>query len=170
MSDKRRVVDFLAVSGWGAMLSGILDKFNEGHSARIDDTIKEHGGSKQVIQVEALPISDLLENYGVKTVDYCNIDVEGGEMSVLRSINFSQVEIKIFTIENNYGSKDVHKFLKGNGYKLIANIGEDEVYEFHSKRFFLLLKMRIKSIRNFLGEAKRYIKPRVSRINILPDN
>lgn len=155
VSDKKRVVDFLAVSGWGAMLSGILDKFNEGHLARIDDTIKEHGGSKQVIQVEALPISDLLENYGVKTVDYCNIDVEGGEMSVLRSINFSHVEIKIFTIENNYGSETVMQFLKGLGYSLIARIGEDEVYEYKSKRYSLISRMKIYKIKNSLGNIKR---------------
>ena len=58
------------------------------HLERIDETIKDYGGKKEIVDIEALPLSDIFENYGLKSIDYCNIDVEGGEISVLNSIDF----------------------------------------------------------------------------------
>lgn len=162
ISDKLAQLDFMAVSGWGEMLSGLTGFFDERHFERIDQIIEEHGGGKQVIKVEAFSLRDIIEKYAPVRIDYCNIDVEGGELSVLKSIDFSKVEIKVFTIENNYGSKDVWKYLKSHGYQLIATVGEDEVYELQSKRFLLLAGMKFKRIKKYLGLIKRNLKQRIN--------
>lgn len=155
INDKEGTFKFLAVKGWGVMLSGLLDFFDQKHLDRIDRTIEEHGGSKSVIEIPALPMHEILRRNSIKHVDYCNIDVEGGEMSVLKSIDFSAVTIKLFTIENNYSTTVVSDFLKSHGYSLIGKVGADDVFELHSKRYMQILKLQLKAI---LGNVKRMIK------------
>lgn len=155
INDKEGTFKFLAVKGWGVMLSGLLDFFDQKHLDRIDRTIEEHGGSKSVIEIPALPMHEIFRRNSIKNVDYCNIDVEGGEMSVLKSIDFSAVTIKLFTIENNYNTTVVSDFLKEHGYSLIGKVGADDVFELHSKRYMQLLKLQLKSI---LGNVKKMIK------------
>lgn len=156
------IFKFLSVSGYGIMLSGLMDMFDQKHLLRIDQGIKEHGGSKEILDVPVLPLKNIFETYIITTIDYCNIDVEGGEMSVLKSIDFSKVRIKVFTIENNYGSKHVRRFLKPLGYKLIATLGADEVYELHSKRYDLMLKLKVKKLRNYISHVKQSILKKIA--------
>ncbi len=99
-------------------------------------------------------MKNIFEENSFKIIDYCNIDVEGGELNVLKSIDFSEINIKVFTIENNYGSKDVLKFLKPLGYNLIATLGADEVYELNSKRYNLMFKLKMKKTKNYLSNLK----------------
>jgi len=150
VSDVKTEYEFLSVSGWGSMLSGIINFFDQKHLERIDNTIQEKGGHKTVVNIQALPLRDIFDAYAVKYIDYCNIDVEGGEMKVLQSIDFSKVQIQFFTIENNYDTRTVRKFLKPYGYKLIAKLGADEVYEFNSQRYLLLFKLKLKSLSVYL--------------------
>ena len=163
VSDKKGYFKFLSVSGWGIMLSGLLDFFDEKHLQRIERTIAEHGGSKEIINVSAMPLKDVFSEYSVKCVDYCTIDVEGGEISVLQSIDFSKVTIKVFTIENNNRSKTVRNFLQPLGYKLIGKLGADEVYELNSIRYDLILKWKIEKKINSIklmwtGLSNKYLR------------
>ena len=95
-----------------------------------------------------------VEKYGFSVIDYCNIDVEGGEISVLKSIDFPKTIIKVFTIENNYNTKDIRNHLKPFGYSLITKIAGDEVYELSSKRYGLILNYQIKKTFNYLSILK----------------
>ena len=152
---------FLSVGGYGEMLSGLTEFFDEKHLQRIDAIIKEYGGSKQLIEVPSFPASSILEDELITQIDYCNIDVEGGEMNVLQSIDFTKVKIKMFTIENNYGTKEVQHFLKPKGYTLIYRLGVDDVYEYHSTRYNLMLIWRFKKIKNTLSLLNKNIKRRI---------
>jgi FkbM family methyltransferase len=145
--------NFLLVEGYGEMLSGLINTFDKNHLERIGKIIREHGGSKKVIRVQAFPIHTILEQNCIQTIDYCNVDVEGGEMDVLESIDFSKVEIKVFTIENNYGKNDVRNYLAQRGYKLISKIGSDEVYELNSKRYDIIITWKFNKLRNYLKLA-----------------
>jgi FkbM family methyltransferase len=158
ISNKRETAKFLSVHGWGVMLSGLIEMFNQKHMDRIEQTIFDYGGSKEIIEIQASPLKDILEEYDVTVIDYCNIDVEGGEMSVLNSIDFSKVDIKIFTIENNYGLKEVRNFLKKYGYTLIEKLGADEVYEKNSKRYWLIIKFKLKQTSWFFQKQKQLLK------------
>jgi len=165
ISEQPGEFDFLIVNGYGEMLSGLIDFFDEKHLTRIDKIISEHGGSKEIIKVPAHPIKTILSEKGIYEVDYCNIDVEGGEMTVLKSIDFSAVKIRVFTIENNYGTNNVKKFLTTKGYRLIGKLGSDEVYEHHSKRYDLMMDWRIKRIKNKVALLSNSIKMRIFRNN-----
>jgi len=148
---------FLAVTGYGIMLSGLTDFIDQEHLRRIDDGIAKYGGEKTIIEVDSLPITNILENQSITLIDYCNIDVEGGEMSVLKSIDFLKVTIKVFTIENNNNGKEVNNLLKSFGYRLITKLGADEVYELNSRRYGLMLNFRIRKLKHKISYYKRLI-------------
>ncbi len=156
---------FMAVSGSGTMLSGLVDKFDEKHLLRIEEGIRIDGGTKNLIDVPVLPLKNIFEDYNFSAIDYCNIDVEGNEIGVLRSIDFSKVQIRAFTIENNYDSKEIRDFLKPFGYKLIAKLGADEVYQLDSKRYDLMFKFTLKKGMHFLSGQKLKLKKKIGFTN-----
>lgn len=154
--DRNSEVEFMVVTGAGEMLSGIIDTYNVKHIKRIDECIKTHGGSKSIVKIPARTISGILANSN--KIDYCNIDVEGSELNILKTIDFEKYNIKIFTIENNYESSEVRKFLKKKGYSIIAVVGADEVFEKNSRRYYYIINMQFKFFNRYIKETiKKYI-------------
>ena len=86
---------------------------------------------KQEIVVQQRMLKDVLEEYGVSEVDYVSLDVEGYELQVLKGIDFSKVDIKCFSIENEDGYESIfkiRKFMVESGYRLIARLGQDDIF------------------------------------------
>lgn len=77
--------------------------------------------------IEAATFSEIVEyNY---LIDYLSIDVEGGEMDILESIDFDLYKIKVLSIENNYPSEiNYEKYLSDKGFCYIDSVGVDEIY------------------------------------------
>lgn len=111
------------------MLSGLLDKYDERHLARIDTEVSLYNLEKRLIQVNCYRFNDIMKRYGVKHIDYLSIDTEGGELEILKSINFNAITIDIISVENNYNDKNFEKFLDTQGYRLVQHIGVDEIYQ-----------------------------------------
>ncbi|MCW3475585.1 FkbM family methyltransferase [Limobrevibacterium gyesilva] len=79
--------------------------------------------------VAVRPVSDVLTEAGVTHIDYFSLDVEGAEMDVLRSIDFSKVTIDLFTIEDNAGKwTEPRALLEPRGYELIGALGVDALF------------------------------------------
>lgn len=121
-------VTYLRVSGYAAMLSGIVEFYDQEHLKRIDREIAEYGGSKEEIQLASLPLNELLLQEKINYIDYCNIDVEGGELDILKSVDLNKIYIKVFTVENNYNDNTVYNYLRPYGYVLYDKIHSDDVY------------------------------------------
>ena len=121
-------VEFLQVEGASEMLSGISNTYDSRHCSRIDKEIVERGGDKKYIKVKAYNLNSLLEVRNIKIVDFCSIDVEGGEWDVLQSIDFSKITIKSFTIENNYKDNKIKNFMISKRYTYVGNLDMDEIY------------------------------------------
>jgi FkbM family methyltransferase len=120
---------FLDISGWGKGLSGIIDYYDEEHKDRIKFELDnpENKGSK-IVKVKTDKLSNILSKYNIKNVDFCSIDVEGGEMDVIKSIDFSDVNIRVIMVENNYNKKDVYNYLIKKGFIFIKRIEIDDIY------------------------------------------
>lgn len=76
-------------------------------------------------------LSDILKEYKIERVDFLDIDVEGFEMKVLRSIDFS-IDIECILVEQHVNVEFLNQteecfFLKG--YKATAKYGRTAVYE-----------------------------------------
>lgn len=73
-------------------------------------------------EVVCLPLGDILAYYNITHVDFFSLDVEGGELMVLESINFDCVSFDVLVVEldNTNPQKDdaARKLLSTAGYKV----------------------------------------------------
>lgn len=84
-------------------------------------------------KVAVRKLSDILKEHEIEQIDFLDIDVEGFEMEVLRSIDFS-VDIECILLEQHVNVEFLNQteeyvFLKGKGYKAIAKYGRTTIYE-----------------------------------------
>lgn len=138
VGDANREVVFCKVNGPSNMLSGIFEHYNEKHLQRIRAEIAKFGGSYELIEVDMLRLSDLLEVN--QEIHYLSIDTEGNELSILQSIDFKKNKFISITVENNYRDPSIHNFLKSRGFTLLTRIKMDEVYihrSYYSLSIFL---------------------------------
>ena len=92
--------------------------------------------------VRVRPAMEILREANISHIDYFSLDVEGGEIEVLKSLDFDSVTIDLFTIEDNFGGWAVHSaWLQPRGYVLLGRLGTDGFFA-HSR-----LLDRIKSER-----------------------
>jgi FkbM family methyltransferase len=127
ITDSEGEVDFLSISGYAEMLSGIKNFYSEDHLKRIDSEIKKHGGEKQIIKIVSKPLWEVLKKYDVKKIDYLSIDTEGSEFEILNGIDFDQVDIRVISTENS-SNKEINKLLQNKGYIFAGFVCGDEIY------------------------------------------
>lgn len=118
---------FQVVSGYAEMLSGLIDEYVPQHQKRIQDEIAEYGGMCHEIETDCFTFNELVEKYDIRHIDYLNIDTEGAEYSILKSIDFSRVHISVVGIENNYADSRFPTLMKKMGFRLHSIVG-DEFY------------------------------------------
>lgn len=129
-SSSKGKIKFTKINGPSQVLSGITNKYDKRHEERISREIEKNGGSKEEIEVDTDTLENVFGRYNVKEVHYLSIDVEGGELEVLKGINFDDVLIHIIDIENNYPDKfgEVRKFLSSKGFTKSFSILFDEIF------------------------------------------
>ena len=118
---------FYKVSGYAEMLSGIYNQYDSRHLQRIEREISQYGGSYEIQDVDSYLFNQILAEREEFHIDYLNIDVEGAELSILKSIDFNTFDISVISCENNYKDCRIPKFLAQNGYTLHSIVG-DEFY------------------------------------------
>jgi len=118
ISDVEGVMDFVSINGLnaaGEMLSG----FNRENYA------KSIGRPYEIIKVNTFRLDTILNKHNVKYADFCSIDTETTEMSVLKSIDWNNYQIKYICIERNGRDKEIIDFLKPYGYVYVIDIVGD---------------------------------------------
>ena len=62
-------------------------------------------------------------------IDYLSVDIEGGEMDLLNSINFNDYEIKVISVENNIPKTQNFKiFFDTKNFTYYDRVGQDEIF------------------------------------------
>lgn len=78
--------------------------------------------TKNIKKVACIPMSAILKAARVRHINYFILDVEGGEMEVLKSINWNHVKFDVLSIETDEGNRppnyeqDIVDFLHVRGY------------------------------------------------------
>jgi FkbM family methyltransferase len=137
VSNARGPVQFLKIAGYSEMLSGITDRHDAQHKQRIAHELQLHGGSSELIAVEARTFGDIVAECGFSEIHYLSIGTEGGELDILKSIDFSHTPIHALTVEHNEKtSAMMHPFMHSKGYDLIKSIGADLLFLDRKSSYF----------------------------------
>jgi FkbM family methyltransferase len=116
--------DFVRVLG-PDMLSGLDSEMLDSHRERI----KKENGIVESIRVNTITFDTLMQNYpDVTHVDFLSIDVEGGEISILKTINFNKYSFGIITIENNEPGNVLIELMQNKGYQILCKSGGDIMF------------------------------------------
>lgn len=120
--------EFLWIVGKNEMLSGLLNKYDPRHKALIDSIALPWGDKHEILQVKCIPLMDILKEHNITHVDYLSVDTEGGELDILKAIDFDKVDIDVIDVENNYNSEEFKVFLHEKGYIFLTRLHADEIY------------------------------------------
>ena len=132
--DKADVARFLRVGSLIGehtdMLSGIVENYHPNHLRRIAREISNGAGFCEEIVVKCYSLNELLEQHNFHHVDYLSIDTGGGELDILKSIDFERFTIDVIGVENNYNGTAFEQFLKTKGYQKLTQFSysSDEIY------------------------------------------
>ena len=81
------------------------------------------------IMVKTITLDSLISEYTIKEIDYCSIDVEGGEFSIIENFDFSKCLIKVISLENSESDKThYNSILEKHEYKFLDCVGDDEIW------------------------------------------
>ena len=127
VSDFEGETDFTYVEGYANMLSGMSDQYNKTHMERVLGEVNHYGGKIHNIKVPVKTLQSVLDEHNVLDIDFCSIDTEGSEFSIVKSIDFNRTNVKVFIIENNYKETNIKEFLETKGYSLYKKLEWEEV-------------------------------------------
>ena len=114
--------------GGGSLMAGLSaidldpDYMNE-FSKHIHEIIKITVPQKTLNSVIETEIKDLV------CIDIMSIDVEGGELNVLKGLDLNKYKPKILVIENIFNKPDIYDYLKKYNYTLDKRIDYNEYYK-----------------------------------------
>ena len=130
ISDRGGIVPFLKVSGYAEMLSGIVDKYDPQHRLRVQEELRQFGGTSEVIPVEARKLNDIARECAFDEITYLSIDTEGSELSILRSVDFSTLMVHVLTVEFNYEHVKPHMIalMRERGFEYGQTLGYDLLF------------------------------------------
>ncbi len=114
---------FVVGEGGAEMLSGLAASYDPRHWIRV----KRYGKTK-TIDVEVRRLDEVLRASKIDRVDLLSIDVEGGELGVINSIDLAAHGRPIVVMENNYRSWPQVRAMRRQGYQLLCRIDFDEVF------------------------------------------
>jgi FkbM family methyltransferase len=127
--EKKEFID--VIQGY-TMMSGIYDA---SYQKTLDIINADFKTNIQKKIIETSTFNQIVGNNNL--IDYLSIDVEGGELEILNSIDFDFYDIKVISVENNYPKEIAfNDLLLEKGFDYFDNIGVDEVY-FNKKHLSL---------------------------------
>ena len=88
--------------------------------------------------VDTVPLAELLRARAIDTVHLLAIDVEGAELAILRSLDFTAVRVEVILVECNSRevAAEVKHFLLEKGYQFLRRIGVDRLFVHPQSRWF----------------------------------
>ena len=125
VSETDGLVNYVHITGYAEMLSGMTDHYNAAHQARIRHELAMHGGTARTICIDSLRLDTILARHALPAIHYLSIDCEGAEMSILRSCNLHAHDIALISVENNYAHEKQAfvDHLATHAYHLVHQMG-----------------------------------------------
>lgn len=98
----------------------VLDSHNTaGHKERIE---KESDNNMEYVEVDTITFEELMSNYkDINHIDFMSLDIEGGELDVLKSIDFDKYSFGLITVEYNDNYDEILELMNSKGYKKLMD-------------------------------------------------
>ena len=81
-------------------------------------------------KLPCLPLGKVLSMFSIDRIDFFSLDVEGAELEVLKTLDFSKVHINVIAIEadgrNSQKDEDVRKLVLAHGFELDHSFSNQE--------------------------------------------
>ena len=130
ISDEVKEVEFIEVTEGLTQMSGINDS---SFKRNINIISKNQPSKTKSINLKTITFDEIVPKN--KDIDYLSIDIEGGEMNLLKSIDFKNNNIKVISVENNVPKEqNFKKFFEEINFKYFDRIGQDEI--FYNNEYF----------------------------------
>ena len=130
VSHEIKEVEFVEVIEGLTQMSGINDNFYQRNMKIIT---KNERSKTQSINLKTITFEQAVPKN--TDIDYLSIDIEGGEMDLLNSINFNDNNIKLISVENNIPAEQNFKdFFDSKNFIYFDRVGQDEI--FYNSKFF----------------------------------
>lgn len=119
-----------------------------------------HHGKQSDYLVKSVPLRDIIKKSNIKYIDFMSIDVEGGELIVLETMDWS-IPVYIIIIElddrNNEKDEKCRNLLKEKGFTFDRALGNNDIWI--NKNYFRREELYDSSIPKFknLNDAGRHI-------------
>lgn len=130
VSDLKRECDFKCIKN--ESISGVVDTMPDGHENIFNSEINYwKRREKKVIKLIPRTMQSIIDEAAIGEIDLLSLDVEGHELNVLRSIDFSKSIINVILVEMLNGNKeldDIRQLLKNNNYVFHSKVGRNELY------------------------------------------
>ena len=129
--DEEKEVIFYVAPPCCDSLNGIKEKYDKRHLKRIDrETIQYKYKKEDIKEIvkKTRTMDSILNEVGVKDIDFLSLDTEGSELNILKSINWNDTKIKVICVEDNYGDDSLHSYLKDLGYTFFKKLEGDYIY------------------------------------------
>lgn len=120
--------EFLDIIGYSAAISGLTEKYHPLHLKRVESELQRQDNKSNKVKVKVEPLQNVFDRHNITHVDFCTIDTEGGELEILKSIDFEKTSIDIIMVEDNYGDDSCVYYLYGKGYEMKGRLGQDLVF------------------------------------------
>ena len=99
-------------------------KILESPASNLSKPVSKRSITDKNHKVPAFTLSEIIDKYfPTKSLDFLSIDVEGEDLEILASIDFSKYEINSICVEHNdrIGSDEFLKYMEESGYALVYN-------------------------------------------------
>jgi FkbM family methyltransferase len=94
-TNKPQVLEFLVLG----QLSGVASEMHSTHLKYLNFLDKKENRKSFKLRVPCFPFATILKALDRRTVDYFSLDVEGAELSILKTIDFGQFKFDTITVE-----------------------------------------------------------------------
>ena len=130
LAGKDGVADFFNITSGYTQMSGLLEHYSPEFLKQVRANPMHR---EELVTVPTISLGTLLSSNALDKVDYCSLDIEGGEMMVLEGFDFDAFDITVFSIENNRRreSQALGDLLRSAGYSRATILGVDEIWVRH---------------------------------------
>lgn len=128
ITPKSGLQKFLEMVGGADMLSTLAVNNNGLTARRLRKNAKRQGARIVEYEVECLTFSSVMEDCGIREIDFLSVDTEGGELEILQSIDFAKNPVKVISVENNFYTLEIREFLEKQGFLHLGTFKVDEIY------------------------------------------